>query len=105
MAQVSDEIMTILKRYIAELEENDIHLKAAIFLGSYATGNYKEFSDIDIALVSDDYQGVRFSDRERVRKPTLAVDYRIDPLPFKTEDFREDNPFVKEILKTGIRII
>ena len=51
------------------------------------------------------FQGVLFSDRERIRKPTLAADYRIDPMPFKTEDFREDNPFVKEILKTGIRII
>jgi predicted nucleotidyltransferase len=97
--------MTILKRYIVELERNNIHLKAAILFGSYAMGNYKEFSDIDIALVSDDFQGVRFSDKEKIKRPTLAVDYRIDPLPFKSEDFTEDNLFVKEILKTGIRII
>ena len=105
MAQVPDRIITILKRYVAELEKNDIHLKAAILFGSYATGNYREFSDIDIALVSDDFQGVRFFDKERIKKPTLAIDHRIEPLPFKTEDFKGNNIFVKEILKTGISII
>jgi len=55
--------------------------------------------------VSDDFQGVRFFDKERIKKATLAVDYRIDPLPFKSEDFEEDNLFVKEILETGISVL
>ena len=105
MAQVPDEIMIILRKYIDELERNNIHLAAAILFGSYAKGNYEEFSDIDIALVSDDFGGVRFFDRAKLGKPTLAVDYRIDPLPYRTEDFTEDNLFVKEILKTGVRIM
>ena len=105
MAQVPDEIMTILKKYVAELERDNIHLKAVVLFGSYATGRYEEFSDIDVALVSDDFQGVRFFDRERIRKPTLATDYRISPLPFRSEDFKEGNLFVKEILKTGVKII
>ncbi len=105
MAQVPDRIITILKRYVAELEKNNIHLKAAILFGSYANGNYGEFSDIDVALVSDDFEGVRFFDKEKIKKPTLAIDHRIEPLPFRTEDFKEDNAFVKEILKTGISVI
>ena len=105
MAQVPDRIIKILKRYVAELEKNNIHLKAAILFGSYATGNYRELSDIDIALVSDDFEGVRFFDKEKIKKPTLAIDHRIEPLPFRTEDFSEDNVFVKEILKTGVRVI
>ena len=105
MAQVPNRVIIILKKYIAELEKSNIHLKAAILFGSYATGNHEEFSDIDVALVSDDFQGVRFFDKQRIRKPTLAIDYRIDPLPFKTEDFKESNLFVKEILRTGIKIV
>jgi len=38
MAQVPDEIMTILKKYVAELERNNIHLEAVVLFGSYATG-------------------------------------------------------------------
>ena len=105
MAQVPDGIIAVLKKYAAELERNDIHLKAVILFGSYAKGKYEEFSDIDVALVSDDFQGVRFFDRERIRKPTLAVDHRLSPLPFRSEDFTEDNLFVKEIMKDGIRIV
>ncbi len=105
MAQVPDEIMTILKKYVAELERNNIHLEAVVLFGSYATGRYEEFSDIDVALVSDDFQGVRFLDRRRITKPTLATDYTIDPLPYRSEDFNEEDLFVKEILKTGVRIV
>ena len=105
MAQIPDTIMSILEKYVAELEKANIHLKAAILFGSYAKGNYGKFSDIDVALVSDDFQGVRFFDKERIKKATLAVDYRIDPLPFRSEDFEEDNLFVKEILETGIKVL
>jgi len=34
----------------------------------------------------------------------IKVDSRIEPHPFKPEDFTEENPFVKEILKQGIEI-
>ena len=105
MVQVPDEIMIIVRRYITELVESNVHLKSAILFGSYATGNYREFSDIDVALISDDFQGVRFFDKQRIMKPTLAIDHRIDPLPFRTKDFKENNLLVKEILETGIRII
>jgi predicted nucleotidyltransferase len=105
VAQIPDEIRIILEKYITELERSNIHLEAAILFGSYATGNHGEFSDIDIALVSDDFQGVRFFDREKIKKTTLAVDCRIDPLPYKPEDFNEDDLFVKEIVRTGIRMI
>ena len=105
MAQVPNEIMIILKKYVAELERNNIHLKAVVLFGSYATGRYEKFSDIDVALVSDDFQGVRFSDREKIRRPTLDIDYRISPLPYRSEDFKEEDLFVKEILKTGVKII
>jgi predicted nucleotidyltransferase len=80
-------------------------LANAILFGSYAKGNNYEFSDIDIALVSDNFEGVRFLDKEKIRRITLNIDYRISPLPYRTEDFMEDNLFVKEILDTGIKII
>jgi predicted nucleotidyltransferase len=102
MAEVPRGIMNLLREYVAELEKNNIHLETAILLGSYAKG---DFGDIDIALVSDDFQGVRFLDKEKIRRLILSIDYRIDPLPYKTEDFTESNIFVKEILETGVKIV
>jgi len=33
------------------------------------------------------------------------VDLRIEPHPFRPEDFTPDNPWVAEILRSGIKIV
>ena len=105
MAQVSSEILQIVNRYVAALEEHGIRLKAAVLFGSCASGKAHEWSDIDVALVSDDFQGDRFADREMIARPTLDTDCRIEPLPYRSEDFTEDDLFVREIVKTGVKIL
>ena len=97
--------VNVVKTYITELEKNGFHIKTAILFGSYAKGNFGEWSDIDIALVSDDFEGNRFDDKDKIRKITLKVDSDISPLPYKVEDFDESDLFVKEILEAGIRIV
>jgi uncharacterized protein len=105
MAQIPDIIKEKVREYIAELEKNKIHLKKAILFGSYANGKFNKWSDIDIALVSDSFEGDRYNDRKKISRITLDVDYRIDPLPYNTKDFEENNLFVKEIINTGISLI
>ncbi|HPJ36696.1 MAG TPA: hypothetical protein PK358_17805 [Spirochaetota bacterium] len=41
---------------------------------------------------------------DKIRKYTLSVSSMIEVIPFAVEDFNEENPFAKEIIKTGIRI-
>ncbi len=79
--------------------------------GSYAKGNPHKDSDIDIAVLSGEFEGIRFIDGSKLSRiiidetyPDLPfVDFEIHP--YKTEEFTEDNPFVAEILRTGIKII
>ncbi len=104
IAKVAASVVNILKKYIQTLEKNHIHIKSAILFGSYVKGNVHEWSDLDIALVSDDFEGIRFLDREKIADVTLSVDTRISPLTYRPEDFSEDDLFVQEILRTGIRI-
>lgn len=88
-----------------------IKIDGIYLFGSYANGNPHEYSDVDIAVVSNDFEGVRFSDSLKVSRiiidstfPELPfVDFEIHP--FKTDEFTEDNPFVAEILRTGTKII
>jgi predicted nucleotidyltransferase len=94
-----------IKSYIEQLESIGVHVQQAILFGSYATGKYDEWSDIDLAIVSDDFAGNRFNDRNKIRKVTLQVNSNISPIPFRPEDFNDSNYFVKEILETGIRIM
>ena len=94
-----------IKSYIEHLESIGIHVQQAILFGSYASGKYDEWSDIDVAIVSNDFAGNRFEDRSKIRKITLQVNSDISPMPFRPEDFNDSDYFVKEILETGIRIV
>jgi|SRR6056297_2807383 len=102
MVEISPEIEAIVNRYIHVLEKSNIHIQEAILFGSYASQKYDKWSDIDIALISDDFEGVRFRDKEKIRKITLSVSSLLSPLPFKTENFSDDDPFVHHIKETGL---
>ena len=98
-------IKSIIKNYIKALERENIPIRHAILFGSRASGKHDRWSDIDIAIVSEVFEGDRFKDRGRIRKVTLAVSSDLSPLPFRPEDFTVDDPLVREILRTGMRIV
>ena len=106
MAQKADrKIEKTVKSYLEELERIGIHVQQAFLFGSYASGKHDEWSDIDLAIVSKDFIGNRFEDRNKIRKITLQVNSDISPMPYRPEDFNDSDYFVKEILETGIRIV
>lgn len=62
-------------------------------------------SDIDIAVVADGFSGDLVEDTFKLMKIRRSVDKRIEPHPFLTEEFNENDPMAKEVMDTGIRII
>ena len=102
MDKIPVEIKEILLKYFELLKQNHIELKKAYLFGSYAKGSSSSNSDIDLALVSDNFEGIRFKDRDKIRKITLSVSSDLEVLPFNTNDFTIDNPFAREIMETGI---
>jgi uncharacterized protein len=105
MAQVNAKILDIIRRFILEATKYNIHIQQAVLFGSYAKGTNNEWSDIDIAIVSSDFIGLRYLDNQKVSRPKLNISYDLETHPFRPEDFNEDNPFVKEILSSGVRIL
>ena len=104
MAQIPNTVTNIIKKYLLEIEKNNIRLDSAYLFGSYAKGNYNDWSDIDIALISNSFSGNRFLDKEKIRKIKTKVDFNISPFPIKTSDFSADNMFINEILKDAVKI-
>ncbi len=105
MAVAADSIIKIIKRYIEELEKNGIKISEAIIFGSRAKRTAKEESDINIALISDAFTGDRFEDRRRIVPLRRRIDSRIEPIPFRPEDFNDGGMLVEEIKSTGKRIL
>jgi predicted nucleotidyltransferase len=105
MAIAADSIIEVIKKYIEELERNNIKISEAIIFGSYAKETPEEGSDIDIALVSSSFTGDRFEDRRRIVPLRRKIDSRIEPMPFRPEDFNDGGLLVDEIKRTGKTIM
>jgi len=84
-----------------------IHLRKVILYGSYAKNQQHKWSDIDVALVADEFKSIGFEDVKLfswllIKKPNIDI----QPRTYNTKDFTTDkDPFVEEILRTGIEIV
>jgi predicted nucleotidyltransferase len=96
---------------LAQIVSKEISINALYLFGSYASGKPRVESDVDIAIVSDDFQGIRFYDRQRIIKLLVNATYPhyqfadVEIHPFKTEHFTSSDPFVAEIIQKGKRIV
>ncbi|MHB1393693.1 MAG: nucleotidyltransferase domain-containing protein [Clostridia bacterium] len=106
MAVITDklDIINIVKQY-TDLVRKEISIKHVYLYGSYTKGNFTEDSDIDLAIVGDDFSEDLYEYTLKLMKIRRKVDTRIEPHPFRTSDFTKDNPFVLEILNSGVKIV
>lgn len=100
-----EEVLAIIKRFITTVREQGITVDKAYLFGSWAKGHADEWSDIDLAIVSPAFEGITFCDRRKLDKAVITVDVGIEPHPYRPEDFTESDCFVREIMRTGIRIV
>lgn len=105
MAEISDKIKNLIKKFVDEAKKDNISISQAFLFGSYAKGTNHEYSDIDVAVVSLDFEGIRYYDNQKLFDARYNTSIDLETHPYRPEDFTEDNPFVREILETGIRII
>ena len=88
-----------------QLASKRIRIVQAYLFGSSVKGNRYQWSDIDLAIVSPDFSGDSFEDSKVLFPLILQIDRSIEVHPFCPADFSSENPFVKEILETGVQIV
>ena len=95
--------MIWIKKYIKKISQY-YKIEAVILFGSYAKGTENENSDIDIAVVSDDFDDI-YDCMAILMGMTWDIDARIEPHPIKKKDFDEESDyFIKEVIDTGIKV-
>ena len=104
MVAIDPDIQKSLDRFIQEIKK-DLQLEAVYLYGSYARGKARSWSDIDIAVVARNLPNDVFDERVRLLTLAAEIDDRLEPHPFRLENFDETDPIVHEILRTGIRVI
>ena len=99
-------IIRKLKALFSELKKDRvIEIKAAYLFGSVVKGKNTKYSDIDLAIISDSFTGCRYDDRVKLNPYILKINTNLEVHPFTTKEFKVDNPFAKEIIKNGQRIL
>ena len=94
-----------VKGFALEIKRSGVHLTKVILYGSYASGKPHRWSDIDVALVADEFTGNGFDDsayfaRINNKKPYLLIDAKTFPADY----FKKGDPFIEEIERTGVEI-
>lgn len=102
MVKAKDELERKLRAFI-ELIIKRFHVEAVVLFGSYAGGNPKDYSDIDVAVFSPDFGKNPLNEMTELCKLRRKIDTDIEPLPFSAQDFYEYTKadFVYEILQNG----
>jgi uncharacterized protein len=105
MGQGFTEIKNIIDIFSEQLKTNNITIQQLYLFGSYCNGTARDDSDIDLAIVSESFSGIRIDDRSMILPIRRKVDLRIDPFPFHPSDFNEFDPLAIEIIRNGVKII
>ena len=105
MAKINDSIKKKVMFFLKRLNENGIRPDKVYIFGSFAKGIENELSDIDVAVISSDLSDDRFLERIRLMKIAYDIDSRIEPVPFNSNTFVEEDPLVWEIVKTGTLVL
>jgi predicted nucleotidyltransferase len=108
------EAVTHAARRFASEAQKVLPVSKAMLFGSYAKGNATETSDVDVCFFLDSYDGRRRIDvLIELRRLSHKFDDSFDPkaftafepIAFTTSALYNGNPFVKEVLRTGVDIL
>ena len=99
------DIVNKVKAYKTLVKHSAFPMKIdRVFLfGSYAKGNPRKDSDIDVAFIVNKWQGDYFDVIPPIWKLTEQIDYRIEPHVIVPEE--DYAGLLNEIEQTGIEII
>lgn len=82
-----------------------IPVKEAFIFGSYAKGTSNAYSDIDVCIVSPVFGKNNFDEMLDLRKKSLKIDTRLEPVAFSPEDLKDPySTLALEIRKYGVSV-
>ena len=105
MPKTESKIKTIIQQYKEILQRLGIHVERVILYGSFAKGNARKDSDIDLVIISEDFKKLNLRQRleilgiaaARIMKPIEAQGYTSAEIK-KVSKFS----LLSEILKAGV---
>ncbi len=90
MAQ--ETVIESVREYLNYLKDNGFNISFGILFGSHVTGTATEWSDIDLIVVSPDFdKKIECGTLDRLWQYAGRTDYRIEPIPCGLERWEQDD--------------
>ncbi len=92
----------IINQYRKALEKR-IRIEKMILFGSYARGTPRDYSDIDLAIISPDFRGGSMEEGLFLDRIACEITPLIEAFPYTSKDLRnrQRGSFLDEIVRTG----
>ena len=105
MAYTREEVLRIVRTF-RDAIDGLVHPDRMILFGSYAVGNARDYSDIDVAVVSSEINDKNYFDlKKKIFKKAMELNSQLEPLCFSSEEFENDwLPIVPEIKRSGVEV-
>ena len=103
MVSTAAELSRAIDEFIKLLEDG-LEIEAVILFGSHARGTAYEESDIDLAVISPDFEGVPLNRRqEMIADLSVHRPRDISPIGYPSSQYHNPPPqsFLSEIIRTG----
>jgi uncharacterized protein len=89
---VSKSVVRVIKKYLHAVSKQGIPVTAGVVFGSYAKGKPREWSDIDLLVVSSRFDKIsNRRDIDLLWHVAAEVDSRIEPVAVGEKQYKEDN--------------
>jgi len=103
-SRIPKKITRVVQNYTDRIQrDTKTPIQRVILYGSWAKGNPRKWSDVDVCIISPKFQhpleAITFLLLQRNREEVLAG---IEPVGFTSKDFEEGSSLINEIKRTGI---
>jgi predicted nucleotidyltransferase len=101
------EIAAIITRYCAQLEALGIHVERAILFGSHARDEARDSSDIDVLIVSPDFEPLNTRERlERLGTAAARLWQPVEAIACTPAELArvEAATLLEKIVQTGVQV-
>jgi predicted nucleotidyltransferase len=85
-------LLVLIRKYLAAVKNAGVDVAFIVVFGSQVNGSCHEWSDIDLLVVSSQFDGMK--DRKKLNllwHLAAAIDSRIEPIPCGLQQWTEDD--------------
>lgn len=91
-----------IRRFKDIIERKNVKVSKIILFGSYARGNYRDDSDIDVIVISDDFAPMDYWERIDFLSETIYELFEpIEATSFTTKEWEASDSFLVDYAREG----